>query len=426
VRYRLVDLDVDQPIADLALAADESGAAILARHRGRPVAFVLHAANAAGGGTIAASTIEALIAREARSVLVAHAMRREIAVGEPAPAAAATLTIAVCTHDRPEWLARSLRSILAVRDAASAGDAVHVAEVLVVDNAPADDRARAVCSDAPNVRYVREDRVGLDFARNRALHAATGDFVAFIDDDAVLDVGWLAGLAGALSSHPDAGAFTGLVLPYELETDAQITFERHGGFRRGCLRVRYAGPDRVDNPWYPVGAGIFGAGCNMVLRRSLAVLLGGFDEALDTGAPLPGGGDLDIFHRIVRSGAPLVYEPAMLVFHAHRRERSALRRQYYGWGLGFMAYMAKTWHADPTQRRKILGMARWWTVDLTRELVRAIAGLGARTPALIAAELAGGIVGATGAYARSQERSHRIRQTTHVARRPVPASQDRA
>ena len=94
----------------------------------------------------------------------------------------------------------------------------------------------------------------------------------------------------------------------------------------------------------------------MVLRRELVLELGGFDEALDTGPPLPGGGDLDIFHRVVAAGAPLVYEPRMLVFHRHRREHEALRRQYWSWGDGFMAFLAKTYAADPAMRPRVRAM----------------------------------------------------------------------
>ena len=60
----------------------------------------------------------------------------------------------------------------------------------------------------------------------------------------------------------------------QMQSDAQLLFERRGGFRRGCRKLRYAGQVLPGSPLYPVGAGVFGAGCNMVFRRSL---LGGPD-----------------------------------------------------------------------------------------------------------------------------------------------------
>jgi GT2 family glycosyltransferase len=226
-------------------------------------------------------------------------------------------------------------------------------EILVVDNAPSDMRTRKLIASLPDIRYVCEPKPGLNFARNQALREATGELLAFLDDDVTIDHGWLAGLLEAWAENPDAAAFTGLVLPYELVTEAQIIFEQRGGFRRGFEKIRY-GQSLPGNPLYPCGAGIFGAGANMAFHRDILIDLGGFDEALDTGTHIPGGGDLDIFYRIIRAGYPLVYEPQFLVFHQHRREIEALRRQYRrSWGLGFMAFVTKCYRTDPLQRPKL-------------------------------------------------------------------------
>jgi hypothetical protein len=148
----------------------------------------------------------------------------------------------------------------------------------------------------------------------------------------------------------------------------------------------------------------------MVLRRRLVLGVGGFDEALDTGPPLPGGGDLDIFHRVLAAGAPLVYEPRMLVFHRHRPEHEALRRQYWSWGDGFMAFLAKTYAADPAMRPRVRAMVLWWLGYAVRNL----GGIAARrqpgTPDLALAELAGGLAGLTGSYRRSRRRTEAIRK----------------
>ena len=204
----------------------------------------------------------------------------------------------MCTKDRPEWLRRCLES---VRRATA--DATPAVDVLVIDNASAGAQTAEVAA-AMGVRCVREPTPGLDVARNRALGEARGDWLAFIDDDAVMDAGWHRGFARAAGVHADAGALTGLVLPFALATEAQIVFERCGGFRRGGSPLRWAGSTKPGRPYYPCGAGIFGAGCNMAFRRDVLLALGGFDEALDTGAPLPGGGDLDIFYRLLRAGHP--------------------------------------------------------------------------------------------------------------------------
>ncbi|MHC5831311.1 MAG: glycosyltransferase family 2 protein, partial [Nostoc sp.] len=104
------------------------------------------------------------------------------------------------------------------------------------------------------------------------------------------------------------------------------------------------------------------------LRRNILLKIGGFDEALDTGATLPGGGDLDIFYRVIQAGYPLVYEPKYLVFHQHRREYTQLRRQYWTWGLGFMAFVVKSYQSDPPQRSQLRRLVWWWFKDELKQL----------------------------------------------------------
>src|SRR4029450_4291040 len=100
--------------------------------------------------------------------------------------------------------------------------------------------------------------------------------------------------------------------PYRLDTEAQVQFELRAGSGRGFEPKTFHSAS-ADNPLHPVGAGVIGAGCNMAFDRLLLLSLGAFDEALDTGAPLPGGGDLDIFYRLGRAGRVIVSGPRGLV-----------------------------------------------------------------------------------------------------------------
>ena len=144
------------------------------------------------------------------------------------------VTVAVCTRDRTAQLAGCLDSLGRLDYPAL--------DVLVVDNAPSDPAtARLVGERYPQVRYVCEPRPGLNWARNRAIAEARGEIIAYTDDDVVVDPGWVRALAHVFAQHPEVMAVTGLVVPYELETEAQMFFERYGGFGRG-----------FERKWYPV------------------------------------------------------------------------------------------------------------------------------------------------------------------------------
>ena len=406
VGYPIVEVEVTPPLAPTVVPAGAAGVALVMRHAGRPIGFVMVPRPA--DGVIDAETLARLIGEEAGTRILQARLRADLLPRDGAAALSASLTVAVCSRDRPADLARCLESVLRVQRPARGARPRF--EVLVVDNAPSDDRTAALAASLPGVRYVREPRPGLDFARNRAAREAGGDFLAFLDDDVTMDRHWLDGLHEARRDHPDAAVFTGLVLPYELATEAQCLFERRGGFRRGFDTLRYRGQTLPGNPCYPCGAGIFGAGCNMTFRRRTLLELGGFDEALDTGPPLPGGGDLDIFYRAIRAGHALVYEPRLLVFHRHRRERPTLRRQYWTWGLGFMAFVAKSYAAEPSQRSKFRTLLRWWFEDQLRQVVRSVRGRHALPVDMVCAELMGGLAGLAGAYSRSARSARRIRE----------------
>jgi glycosyltransferase involved in cell wall biosynthesis len=409
MRYPIFDIEVTRPISDLTLSPEDAGVAVLVRRKGVPIGFWIDKVN--GERLVPACDLARRIAMEASKKILAEAIQEEIMHSSPL-ASLPLVTIAICTKDRPKGVERLLLSLHEQASALPKGSAG--LEILLVDNAPSDESTRGLALQRPEVRYVREQRPGLNFARNRALREARGEILAFLDDDVVVDKYWSAGLASAWGENSDAGAFTGQVLPLELETEAQVIFEKHGGFRRGFDRVRY-GRSLPGNSLYPGGAGSFGAGANMAFRTEVLRRVGGFDEALDTGAAVPGGGDLDIFYRIIRAGHTLVYEPRFLVFHQHRREMKALRVQLRrSWGLGFMCYICKCFASDPERRGNLIRLIVWWFVNETTTLLMHVKKKVLRKayipPTIFLGELWGGVVGLLGGYSRSKRRLEEIRK----------------
>jgi hypothetical protein len=174
----------------------------------------------------------------------------------------------------------------------------------------------------------------------------TGDIVAFTDDDVEVDPGWLAAIARAFTES-DAACVTGLILPAELETPAQLLVEQAGGYSRGYTRHTFTAAMPSPSPLFPFTAGRFGSGANMAFRAGWLASRGGFDPATGAGSPARGGDDLFAFLRVITSGGTLVYEPAAIVRHWHRRGYEGMRKQAFGYGVGLGAYLTASLRARP-------------------------------------------------------------------------------
>ncbi len=253
-------------------------------------------------------------------------------------------SIIVATRDRPEPLAVCLNSLLAL--------CYPHYEIIVVDNAPGTnataDLVQKLVGSSPHLRYVCEDHPGLSWARNCGVMAARGEILAFTDDDTVVDPYWLAELVRGFGVAEHVACVTGLILPLELETPAQFLFEAFGGFTRGFIRrVFDLKEHRPEWHLYPYLAGPFGTGASMAFTATFLHREGGFDPTLGAGSKTGGGEDLDAFFRVIMRGYRLVYEPASLLYHLHRRDYAHLRKQIYYYSVSFTAYLTKCLLDDP-------------------------------------------------------------------------------
>ncbi len=248
------------------------------------------------------------------------------------------VSVIVPTRDRLEQIRRCLQSLMNLHYPRY--------EIIVVDNAPTTsataDFIRQTYGDIPQVRYIREGRPGRCLALNCGMMAAQGEILAFTDDDVAIDRYWLVELVRGFSRADDVACVTGLVLPLELETPAQFWIEEYGGFSKGLTRSVFdMAENHAKTPLYPYTAGRFGTGANMSFRATFLRSVGGFDVALGAGSLAQGAEDLAAFFQAVTRGYKLVYEPAALLYHSHRRDYIALRKQIYGYGVSLTAYLTK-------------------------------------------------------------------------------------
>ena len=315
------------------------------------------------------------------------------------PLDSGSVSVVVCTRDRSAQLARCLRSLTELSEAP--------AEILVVDNAPTSDATRQVVAAVPGVRYVLEPLPGLSRARNTGIRCSAGDIVAFTDDDVEVHPGWITGLRRGFSES-DVLAVTGLVLPAELETDAQVIFEDSGGFGQGYRSRRFDRGFLEETKRRGTPVWRIGAGASMAMRRIAFARVGEFDERLGAGAA-GCSEDSEFWYRVLAEGGVCGYEPTAVVFHHHRREMNELKHQAHQYMRGHVAALlvqfARYRHWGDL-RRVALDLLKYYA----RQLVHfAIEGADPRRP-LVWPEIRGcasGIAFMLGSAARSHREARR-------------------
>jgi len=259
-----------------------------------------------------------------------------------------TCTVVIPTRNRPAELQQCLAALKQL-DYPSF-------DILVVDNAAADERSQDIAQQH-GVGHVREDTPGLSRARNRGAAVATSEIVAYLDDDAVPDPGWLSALAREFKD-PMVMAATGRVLPLQTEGAANVRYARLGG-------AEFGGSERLlisrETPnWFHLanfgGAGI---GMNMAFRRAIFDQWPGFDERLGRGSALQGGEEHKAFFDLIKRGYRVAYTPQALVHHPAPATAGALLEKYFQTLAASGAYITLLFTEEP----------RYWG-----PLLRSIAG----------------------------------------------------
>ncbi|HKV56575.1 MAG TPA: glycosyltransferase [Candidatus Binataceae bacterium] len=242
-----------------------------------------------------------------------------------------SITVAIPTHNRARLLRETLASIatLNLPDGANA-------ECLVIDNRSVDDTGPVVAAFARKApiptRCVYEPGAGSSFARNRAIEEARGDFILFIDDDAIAEPDWAVELMGEMERRA-LDAACGMVLP-----------------RWGRTPPRWLGPSLYVKLAVHDAARLTGAApaeletihnyfsASVGFRRHTFELFGNFREDLGVvgGNPMSGE-DTELFARIIARGGAIGFAPRARVHHVippERMRRAYLRRKSYAFGYG--------------------------------------------------------------------------------------------
>ncbi len=318
-----------------------NGIFLLLRYHSKPVGkIILPVKNGTAHPGDHLKDIQKVVQDQLKYAVVDHFLFSDEEIQPPAIRA----TISVCTRNRTDDLKRCLDALMKLPERGQ--------EILVIDNAPSNDDTKKLVDQYPLVRYILEERKGLNIARNRAIAEASNGIVAFTDDDALPDSNWLDAMLKNFDD-PMVMCVTGMTMPLELETSAQEAFENYSPFGKGFHKTRFS-----FTRSHPLATGNVGAGANMAIRKSLMVHTGWFDETLDAGTPTQSGGDHEFFARVLLSGYHIIYDPEALSWHRHRRTWKEAVTAIKGYGIGVYAFWTRLFFAE--KQYSIIFFPRNW------------------------------------------------------------------
>lgn len=221
--------------------------------------------------------------------------RHSIQLVAPAVLAEAspTVTIVICTRNRPAALRKCLKGIARLERTPD--------EVIVVDNTLGD-RETEAAARAFDAFYVVEPTPGLSRARNRGMAESSADIVAYLDDDATPDTHWLERIIEPFED-PHVSSVTGRIV-----TSRSVA---GNGVNRAPRSL-----SNKDSDWFAIASfGGLGTGSNMAFRKKSCIGLRIFDERLGRGAPFEIAEENYAFALLLSRGYTAIHLPGAIVFH---------------------------------------------------------------------------------------------------------------
>ncbi|HEV2126343.1 MAG TPA: glycosyltransferase, partial [Chloroflexota bacterium] len=212
------------------------------------------------------------------------------------------ISVVVCTHNGESTLRDCLEGVTKLEYPSY--------EVIIVDDGSTD--ATPAIAREYDVHLISTDNCGLSCARNTGIRAATGDIVAFIDDDAYPDPHWLTYLANTFQNTAHVGVGGPNLPPPGRGLIPECVANAPGG----PIHVLLSDTEAEHIP-----------GCNMAFRKASLEAIGGFDTQFRVA-----GDDVDLCWRLQQKGWTLGFNPGAVVWHHRRDSVRAYWKQQKGYG----------------------------------------------------------------------------------------------
>ncbi|HYW01115.1 MAG TPA: glycosyltransferase [Candidatus Acidoferrum sp.] len=217
------------------------------------------------------------------------------------------ISVVICTCNREKYLADALQSLW---DQSLRRDKF---EIIVVDSSSTDN-TKAICGRFADTVYIYDPSAGLSRARNTGWRSARGDFVAYLDDDAVASNDWLELIIKSFSFG--SACVGGKVIPiWEVDRPAWLPDSL----------LWYLSILEWNLPRHVLGEREYLNGANIAFRRNVLEMVGGFREDLGrayvSNSRLLGGEEIDLQVKLTSRGQEVVYDPTIIVRHVILAQR---------------------------------------------------------------------------------------------------------
>ena len=194
-------------------------------------------------------------------------------------------------------------------------------EILVVDNGSRDGSQALIRERYPEVTLVElNENKGFSIANNIGIRRATGDYIALLNNDLVLDPKWTEYMVSALDTDASLGSCACKILFYDhrntIDAAGIEVLTSGGGANRGLFE---------DASLFEHPTRVFGACAGAAMyRSSMFHDVGLFDEDLYIYFE-----DVDLSFRAQLAGYDCLYVPRAVVYHHHSASSARFGKKYY-------------------------------------------------------------------------------------------------
>ena len=218
-----------------------------------------------------------------------------------------TLSIIICSYNRASYISDALTSLYVQ----SSG--LDNFEVIIVDNNSTDNTKEVYAqwrqtNTNGQFTFISETKQGASFARNTGAAIAKGEWVCFMDDDAVATPNYVENILNHIHHQPEVVGFGGRIIPKYIPSEPKwmsyYVSSLVGNFDYASTACAF------ENGKYPLES-------NMILKKSVYIQIGGFNVNLPgvVGTLRIGGEGKELFYKIIALGHTIYYDPSICVHH---------------------------------------------------------------------------------------------------------------